>query len=216
MNQKAYIKKVCKQLKCTNAKKKEIARQLESDISSAQEQGETMEQIIERMGMPKEVAAEFNENMSEDEIKGAKKSKWIRIIGIAIGVLLLLGVAIYLAIPKTTPIEESKVFDSEQVEIQTIAVILALNLEDYDTLQAEYAAEQMKSLLTKEQMDSAKSNFDIDWKSNISFGTAYITEVSQFGKHYATVQMTVTYGEASVTYTLSFDEDYKLAGLYMR
>lgn len=62
----------------------------------------------------------------------------------------------------------------------------------------------------------AKANFDVDWKENVSFGNAYIVEVEQMGKVYALTQMTVGYGDKSVTYTLTFDSDYKLAGVYMR
>lgn len=216
MNQKTYIQAVCKQLKCTKAKKQEIAKQLESDISSAMENGETLEQICDRMGSPKEAAAEFNENLSEGEKKKAKKSKKIMIAGIVSGVVLVFALLGYWAFPRSKPIEESKVFDAEQVEIQSMAVILAFNMEDYDTLQGEYADKTMKSVLTKEQMDSVKSGFEVDWKSDVSFGNSYAVEVKQMGKTYATVQMTVTYGEKNVTYTLSFDPDYKLAGFYMK
>jgi hypothetical protein len=216
MNQKTYIKKVCKQLKCTRTKRIEIAKQLESDITSAMANGETMEQIVERMGAPKDIAAEFNENLSEEEIKRAKRAKKITIAGIIVVVLLILGLLGYWAVPKSKPLEESSIFDVEQVESKSMAVILALNMEDYDALQEEYADENMKPILTKEYMDNVKAGFDLDWKSNVSYGNAYAVEVSQLGKIYAVVQMTVGYGENNVTYTLSFDSDYKLAGLYMK
>lgn len=178
--------------------------------------GETMEQIVGRMGAPKDIAAEFNENLSEEEIKRAKRAKKITIAGIIVVVLLILGLLGYWAVPKSKPLEESSIFDVEQVESKSMAVILALNMEDYDALQEEYADENMKPILTKEYMDNVKAGFDLDWKSNVSYGNAYAVEVSQLGKIYAVVQMTVTYGENNVTYTLSFDSDYKLAGLYMK
>lgn len=216
MNQKTYIKKVCKQLNCTRAKRKEIAKQLESDITSAMANGEAMEQIFERMGTPREAAAEFNENLSGEEMKKAKRAKKIAIAGIIAVILLVLGLFGYWAVPKSKPLKESSMFDAEQVESKAIAVVSALNMEDYDALQEEYADENMKRILTKEYMDNVKAGFDLDWKSNVSFGNAYAVELSQMGKTYAVVQMTVAYGESNVTYTLSFDSDYKLAGLYMK
>lgn len=216
MNQKAYIKAVCKKIKCTGKKKKELAKQLESDITSALEQGETMEQICARMGTPKELAAEFNENMSEQELKSAKRNKIIKIVGIIVAVLLVLILLGYWMLPKTTPLEDSTTFDSEQVEISAVAVVMALNAEDYDALQKNYAAEIMKPYLTEEYMEQTKAKFNIDWKGAVSFGNAYMVEVSQQGKTYALVQLVVGYGQDNVTYTISFDEDYKLIGLYMK
>ncbi len=41
-------------------------------------------------------------------------------------------------------------------------------------------------------------------------------EVLQRGKYFAVCQVTVTYENTSVTYTISFDESMKIAGLYMK
>lgn len=105
MNQKTYIKKVCKQLNCTRAKRKEIAKQLESDITSAMANGEAMEQIFERMGTPKEAAAEFNENLSGEEMKKAKRAKKIAIAGIIVVILLVLGLFGYWTGSQRYPLE---------------------------------------------------------------------------------------------------------------
>lgn len=216
MNQKTYINAVCKQLKCTKGKKQEIAKQLESDIVSALEQGETMDAICERMGSAKEVAAEFNENMPEGELKKVKKNRIVTVVGIIVAILLGLSLLAYWMFPKTKAIEDSKIFTAEQVEEKAMAVVMALYAEDYDLLQNEYASDSMKSLMTKENMDAGKSQLNVDWSADIAFGTSYITVVKQIGKEYAVVEMRVTYGEQSVIYTISFDSDYKLAGLYMR
>ena len=44
----------------------------------------------------------------------------------------------------------------------------------------------------------------------------YATEVIQNGEHYAIAQVTVSYENVNVVYTLTYDADMKLAGLYMR
>ncbi len=153
--------------------------------------------------------------------KKASKKMGKKKIAIIIGVIVVavMGVLALIAswmLPKTIPIEESGIFNAEDVEVKCMAVIFALNAEDYNTLQKDYADEAMKSVMTKEYMDSAKASLDVDWKAGVSFGEPTIVEITQMGKTYATAQFPVTYGDTTVTYTLSFDPDYKLAGLYMK
>ncbi len=155
----------------------------------------------------------------EMKTSNKKMSKKKIIILISVIIVVLMGLMVLLAkwmTPKAIPIEESTTFSAGEVEVKCIAVVCALNAEDYETLQKEYADETMKSMLTKEYMDAAKSSLDVDWKAKVSFGDATIVEITQMGKTYATAQLPVTYGDATVTYTLSFDPDYKLAGLYMK
>ncbi len=157
--------------------------------------------------------------MSKQKTEKKKMSKAkIIIIIIVVLVVVMVGLSwlVSFLMPKTTSIEESGIFNAEQVEIKSVAVVFALNMEDYEALQKDYADETMKEFLTKEQMDDAKAELDVDWKANVSFGDATITEVEQMGKTYATAQLPVTYGDKVVTYTLTFDTDYKLAGLYMK
>ena len=41
-------------------------------------------------------------------------------------------------------------------------------------------------------------------------------EVAQSGKHFATCQAQVSYENIIITYTISFDENMKLSGLFMK
>lgn len=151
--------------------------------------------------------------------KKSKMSKKKLAIIIAVIVLVLMGIMTLIAnwmMPKTIPIEESTIFSAEEVEVKCMAVIFALNAEDYEALQKDYADEAMKSVLTKEYMDTAKSSLNVDWQANVSFGEPTVVEITQMGKTYATAQYPVTYGDKKVIYTLSFDTNYKLAGLYMK
>ena len=216
MDQKKYIKSVCKKLQCTKRKKKEIARQLESDIGCALDNGETMEQVCERMGTVKELVAEFNENMSDDERKAAGKSKRLKIIGIIIAVILVIGCAGYYFFPKVTPIEESTLFDGEQLEQRCISVISALDEKDYETLQSEYVSDAFQSYVTAEVLENAKKTISADWGSRKTVGTGYMCVIKQGGKQYARIELTVSYENVIVIYIMGFDKDYKLTGLWMR
>ena len=146
----------------------------------------------------------------------SKKKIIILITVILVAVMVGLSLIVSFMMPKTIPIEESTIFNADEVEVKCIAVVFALNMEDYDALQNDYADETMKEFLTKEQMDAAKDELDVDWTGNVSFGDATIVEVSQMGKTYATTQLPVAYDDKTVLYTLTFDTDYKLAGLYMK
>ena len=71
MNKKKYIRLVLKKLKCSGQKKNEIKKELESDIVSAEESGEALDEIMARMGTPNSLAAEFNDNFSPEELKAS-------------------------------------------------------------------------------------------------------------------------------------------------
>ena len=65
MNKESYVKAVAKRLTCSKARQAEFVRDLESDIAAALSAGETWEQVESRMGDPRQVAQEFNEDLSE-------------------------------------------------------------------------------------------------------------------------------------------------------
>ena len=67
MNKESYVKAVAKRLTCSKARQAEFVRDLESDIAAALSAGETWEQVESRMGDPRQVAQEFNEDLSEAE-----------------------------------------------------------------------------------------------------------------------------------------------------
>lgn len=166
-----------------------------------------------------EVIRNGREEMSKEKNTNQKMSKKKIAIIIAVIVVVLMGLMTLIAnwmMPKTIPIEKSTIFSAEEVEVKCLAVIFALNAEDYEALQKDYVDEAMKSILTKEYMDTAKSSLNVDWKASVAFGEPTIVEITQRGKTYAAAQYPVTYGDTTVTYTLSFDTDYKLAGLYMK
>ena len=56
MNAKQYINGIVQKIKCSGEKKKEIRKQLFTDINFRLEQGESLEDIISRMGSIKEIA----------------------------------------------------------------------------------------------------------------------------------------------------------------
>lgn len=65
MTRDEYIKSIIKELDCSRKAKKRIQSDLENDISMALNHGETMEEIIDRMGTPEEIAEEFMDTIRD-------------------------------------------------------------------------------------------------------------------------------------------------------
>lgn len=216
MHQEEYVKSIIRYLKCSNKKKAEIEKQLNSDIQIAFESGEPMEAIFQRMGAPAEVAQEFNENFTEVDMATVRKTKAVKVAGIVIGVLVALSLAIYWYIPKTSAVDDMSTFEKSAVQNQAEAVIDLLNTGDYETLQSEYADEVIKPFLTKEKLQEAKRSISSDWGAFDTYSKVYMTEITQKGKKHVVVQVNAGYTNVSVTYTLTFDEQMKLAGLYIK
>lgn len=215
MNREQYIKGILKKLKCSSPKKKEIGKELEADITAALNAGETMEEVMKRMGDAAFVASEFNRNFSKEELAKAKRKKvLIAAISIFIILFVILGAGFF-AIPKSYPLDKSGIYTEEELIERAETVIGYFNEEDYESIHA-CATEQMRQVMTKESMDTAKAYISDDWGAFLSYGNVYSAELVQMGNSMAVIQITATYENTAVTYTLSFDKDLNLAGFYIK
>lgn len=210
-----YLKQITKKLKCSKAQREEIKKQLASDIMDAAENGATEEELRKRMGTPAEIAEEFNRSFPDSEHKKYRIEKWRRRLIIAAAMLLLLGALLYWFLPKYKAVNQSSTFREDTVKAQAEYMVQLLNEENYEALQ-ENASADLKKALTAEFIGTAKAHISDDWGTFISFGNFYMSEVEQMSQKYAVVQINASYENSSVTYTLSFDTDMKLAGLYMK
>ena len=88
MTAEQYVNRIGKKIKCSGKRKKEIKRQILSDVLVAMENGETLDSIMEHMGSIDEVAFEFNQNLSKEEQKNyvrvRKRNRILFILGIVI------------------------------------------------------------------------------------------------------------------------------------
>ena len=74
----------------------------------------------------------------------------------------------------------------------------------------------MKSVLNAETMGKAKGALSDDWGERKQFGTVYMAELVQGNRHFAVGEITVTYENVSATYRLTYDENMRLSGIYVR
>lgn len=216
MSKDSYIKGVLRKLYCSKKTKEDIKKELSSNIQAALDCGESWEVIEKRMGLPAMVAMEFNENFSKEEKKIAKKNRVFKSLVLGIGLLLVVILAIYWMLPKTTQLDQKGSFNEQTVTKKAQEVITLLNANDYETIKNQYADEKMQGLFTGNTMEEAKKQVSKDWGAFCSFSKAYLAKIEQMGKEIAVIQINVVYEKVSVTFTLSFDKELKLAGLYMK
>lgn len=215
MTAETYVKKIAGRLKCPGDKRREIRQQLLSDISTALDNGETLAQIMARMGAPASVAAEFNENRTPSEIKKYKRTRRLKISSLITVVLILLIFGIYWILPKGAELEKDGIFKERMVKAQMQNVIEWVGSEDYEQLK-KISIPLLKSTFEDDSFSQAKASISEDWGEQKTYGKFYMTQLQQMGKSYAVCQVTVNYENTSVTYTLTFDRDLKLAGIYIK
>ena len=213
MDAEKYVKKIVRNLKCTGAKKKEIGDSLLSDIAARREQGEAMEQIMESMGSPEEIAEAFSQNLSDADRKAYKRRRIGMTIGQIVAALVFLSVLAWWMIPKPAALGDD--LSQEAVTASVEKVVVMLNQNDFDGLQ-ELAVDELKSKLTQETMDEVRKNISEDWGEMQSIGKVYMQGLKQKGKVMVVTQVDAVYENVSVVYTISFNEDLRLGGLYMR
>lgn len=210
---KRYINQIVKRLQCSKSKRNEIKGRLTADFLSELESGENAQEIMRRMGTPREIAEEFNLSFSEEEKKKYKKEKWKKIICIILVIVLVIGSLIYWALPKTYDIEKSRFFQKDVLLEEAEEIIDILDEKDYEALESR-ADKTMKSLMENGSVKNLLQGYD--WGERESFGDTYVVEMHQFWIKNAVVQIETQYEEASIVYTISFNRDMELAGLWLQ
>lgn len=215
MNEKQYVNAITRKIKCSGTRKKDIKRQLSADIALRTRQGESLPDIMAQMGSVAEVANSFNESIPAAEQKQYSRNKLLKILLPIVLCFVLLLTAAYWMLPKSGDIAKSSYFDQDQVEAAMKRTIELLDDKDYAAL-LETSVPQMQSLLNEEAMQTVRNSIAGDWGSRIQFGNVYMAEINQKNQHFAVGEITVTYENVSVTYRLTYDQDMKFAGIYIR
>lgn len=153
-----------------------------------------------------------------EDVNAARKKKSARIITVATIIIVALNLFVIWWWPHSAEFGKSGAFKEEEVKKQAEKVIGLLEQDDYDSLSA-MADKTMQNAFSEEnrsQWETSKQAIGEDWGEFVSFGETNMTELKQMGRLYATVRMEVKYQNVSVTYSMSFDVDMKLAGFYLQ
>ncbi len=106
-------------------------------------------------------------------------------------------------------------FDVQVVEQHVMATITRFEKDDITGLQAEATAE-LRPHLTAEQVTGAKAEFAPKWGPRGAVGKPLMTAGKEGDKWYVICELAVGYKATAVVYRLSYDENMKLAGFFVR
>jgi len=149
--------------------------------------------------------------------KGKKSGKtWLIILGVILAIIVILVVLGIVFLPKTILLEDSQIFDKQTVKQRAEEVIGTVSMDDYSTLLTVYANETLEQGLSMETMRSAKEGINSNWGLMQQIISENYYETEQNKITYALAIIEVQYENVAVTYTLSFDTDMKLAGIYLK
>lgn len=219
MNQKTYIKAVAKNLTCSKARSTEFIGDLEADIAEALATGESWEKIEQRMGIPYQIAAEFNEGLSDSELVAGKKRKRCKTISIVAAIVVVLLIAIVLIgswlLPKSAPIGTVGNLTEQEIVSQAEEIVTLLDADDYGAI-AGLSDATLAQKLDSATIDAARDTVGTDWGSFESFGSARVGKNIQMGQSFGVIEMVAVYENVTVTYTMAFNEDLEMTALYMK
>lgn len=216
MTVEKYVKAVYRHLKCSSGHKKEIVKELSSEIHSSLESGETWDSIQERMGTSTELSKEYNDNMPKKELKKAKRIKIISILIIIVAFVIISASLIYLALPRAFDLKKDKSFDEQKAISKSEEVIKLINDNKYEEIFDKCSAKDFKSQIKQSDIENAKKSVKADWGKFNSFSNTYVGGMKQMFKKYVVTQVVAEYENVNVTFTISFNDEYKLEGLYMK
>ena len=213
MNKERYMSVFKKSLGCNKEKKNLICEELDADIQEAMKNGESWSDIQERLGEPHVLANEFNENLGVKN-SSPKKKVWIYIGIVVIGLLLAGFFYINSLIPQVSNIGTSGYFQQSEVEKQSLDIVVNLSQRNYQAIH-DISNQELQGALSQERLETAVNGLgDIGEFEKIA--SQNYAEVTQKGEVNVVGELVALYDQRSVTYTISFDKDMKLSGLYMK
>lgn len=215
MTAEQYVRDVGKLLKCRASKKKEIKKQLLSEINSAVAKGETLEEVLKRMGIAWDCAIRYNDNFDRAERRAAKRERILKIWMIVLLAIVAVFAFSYRNLPRWSDISESTVFSEGKVKAEAEALIRLYSDNDFQAV-TEHMNADMRKAMNASTLQYTKSLVKEEFGTLQSIGDMSVSEADQNGKKYAMVQVDVSYSDINVSYTITLDEDMRLAGFYVK
>ena len=119
------------------------------------------------------------------------------------------------AAPAEEAAQEQTPFDVQVVEQHVMATIERFEKDDAAGMRAE-ATLELRPHLTAEQVTGAKAEFAPKWGARAGVGKPLMTAGKEGDKWYVICEIAVGYKATAVVYRLTYDENMKLAGFFVR
>ena len=168
---------------------------------------------MESMGSAQEIAEAFCQDLSDADRKAYRRRRIAMVAGVVAAVLVFFAACIWWILPKPAALIDD--FSEEEIASEVESVIDLLDQNDFEELQ-EISVEEIRAALKQDTIDKVRQDISNDWGSRQSLGHVYVQGAKQFGKYIIVTQVDAIYENVSVVYTISFDGNLRLAGLYMR
>ena len=207
MTEQQFLRQIKRLLHCKADKKREILRQLESDIASAKEGGKSWEQFV----------SEFNEDG-----RSIQKGKRILIGSVAVLVLfacVAAGVWFAHSHEKNSGQQLTKNVETQKIEkIPDVVREVITDFSDgaYEKFIARCDAKMQAAFSKKNWEDAQKiaSSQMIEKAENEKLLS--VTQTTQAGWDLKVYQVAVDYGKRQIVYTISLDTENLIAGFYFK
>lgn len=219
MTKEQYLKSLKRYLNVSKDKKEEILEDIEANMEEALASGESMDELVKRMGSPKKLAAEFNHHL------GAKSNRWPWLIGLAAVIIAAAGGWFFInqanekkqmEAPSLiqTVMGTSGKFDQAEVREKSLAIIDLMEAGQYETVYETYFPDDMKAAMSLDQFKQSSDYISKMGKSE-DLQDEYYAEVTQNGVLYGVSEIHVSYENGALAYRISFTEAMELGGFYV-
>ena len=214
MTEQQFLRQIKRLLHCKGDKKREILRQLESDIASAKEGGKSWEEIRQEWGTPEQFVSEFNEDGRD-----IKKGKRILIGSVAVLVLfacVAAGVWFAHSHEKNGGQQLTKNVETQKIPDVVREAITDFSDDAYEKFIARCDAKMQAAFSKKNWKDAQKiaSSQMIEKAENEKLLS--VTQTTQAGWDLKVYQVAVEYGKRQIVYTISLDTENLIAGFYFK
>lgn len=214
MTEQQFLRQIKRLLHCKADKKREILRQLESDIASAKEGGKSWEEIRQEWGTPEQFVSEFNEDGRD-----IKKGKRILIGSVAVLVLfacVAAGVWFAHSHEKNGGQQLTKNVETQKIPDVVREAITDFSDDAYEKFITRCDAKMQAAFSKKNWEDAQKiaSSQMIEKAENEKLLS--VTQTTQAGWDLKVYQVAVEYGKRQIVYTISLDTENLIAGFYFK
>lgn len=214
MTEQQFLRQIKRLLHCKGDKKREILRQLESDIASAKEGGKSWDEIRQEWGTPEQFVSEFNEDG-----RGIQKGKRILIGSVAVLVLfacVAAGVWFAHSHEKNGGQQLTKNVETQKIPDVVREAITDFSDDAYEKFITRCDAKMQAAFSKKNWEDAQKiaSSQMIEKAENEKLLS--VTQTTQAGQDLKVYQVAVDYGKRQIVYTISLDTENLIAGFYFK